>query len=197
MRRLVFATRNHGKLRELRALVAALPIEILSLDEAGVVGEVEEDGLTFADNARKKAEAALAATGLPSLADDSGLVVDALDGAPGVYSARYGGEPRSDARNNAHLLAALAGTPAPRRARFRCVLCLAQSGAPPVYAEGSCEGEILEAPRGEDGFGYDPIFLVEGLGKTMAELSLAEKNERSHRARAMARMAEALARDVP
>lgn len=191
--KLLFATRNRGKLVELRALVADLPVEVLSLDDLPPLAEIDEDRDTFEGNARKKADETLAATGLTTLADDSGLEVDALDGAPGVWSARWGGEPRSDARNNEKLLAALANVDPPRTARFRCVLALARPGHDTVTTEGACEGEIASSPRGEHGFGYDPIFLVRELpGRTMAELSLDEKNRLSHRARAMRRMADVL-----
>lgn len=191
--KLLFATRNRGKLVELRALVADLPVEVLSLDDLPPLPEVDEDAATFEGNARKKAETALAHAALPALADDSGLEVDALGGAPGVWSARYGGEPRSDARNNEKLLTALAGVPAPRAARFRCVLALARPGLPTITTEGACEGEIGLAPRGAHGFGYDPLFLVrDAPGRTMAELPLDEKNRVSHRALAMHRMAAVL-----
>ena len=186
--RLVFATHNRGKLVELRTLLAGLPVEVVSLAELGITDEVVEDGLTFADNARKKAAAALAATGLPSLADDSGLVVDALDGAPGVRSARYGGEPSSDEANKRRLLAELSGVAGPRTARFRCVLALAWPGRTIVCEEGACEGEILDAPRGAGGFGYDPLFLPSCHVLTMAELPLDDKNRISHRGAAMRRM---------
>lgn len=189
---LVFATRNRGKLAELEALLreAGLPIAVHGLDALGVAGEVEETGATFVENAALKAHAALGATGLPALADDSGLEVDALGGAPGVRSARYAGEPSSDARNNERLLHELRDVPPPRTARFRCALVLAlPSREPPLVAEGTCEGEIIATPRGSGGFGYDPLFIpAEGDGRTMAELSFAEKNRLSHRARAMSRL---------
>ena len=196
----VFATRNRGKLVELRSLVADLAVDVLDLDEAGVTGEVEEDGATFHDNARKKAEAARDATGLFALADDSGLAVDALGGLPGVRSARYAADhlpgglrPDSDITpdraNNNLLLASLARVPPPRAARFRCVLALARPGAEIRFAEGTCEGAIAEAARGSSGFGYDPLFIVAGTGRTLAELPLDEKNRVSHRGQAMARMA--------
>jgi XTP/dITP diphosphohydrolase len=188
-RRLVFATRNLGKVAELRALLADLDLEILSARDLALP-EVEEDGDTFAANARKKAHEVAAATGLPALADDSGLEVDALGGAPGVHSARYAGPGATDPANNARLLAALAGVPPDRRtARFRAVLALdAGRGEPAAdlpIAEGSCDGLILEAPRGHGGFGYDPLFLVPDLGQTFAELGVGTKNDRSHRAQAM------------
>jgi XTP/dITP diphosphohydrolase len=192
--KLVFATRNRGKLVELRALLAGVAggVELLTLDDVGFPGEVDEDQPTLAGNARKKAVEVARATGLLALADDSGLEVDALGGAPGVYSARYAGEdPRSDARNNEKLLAALAGVPAERRAaRFRCVLALAGPDPAPdvILAEGTCEGAILDGARGTGGFGYDPLFLVPARGLAMAELSSDEKNAISHRAAAMRAM---------
>jgi XTP/dITP diphosphohydrolase len=192
-RPLVFATRNRGKLVELRQLLPG--IDVVSVDEAAqrlgvAIGEVVEDADTFAGNAIKKARAVSAATGLPALADDSGLEVDALDGAPGVYSARYAGDAADDAANNAKLLAALAGVaPERRTARFRAVLALADHlgplGPEAITADGTCEGVILDAPRGTGGFGYDPLFLVPALGQTFAELGVGTKGELSHRARAM------------
>jgi XTP/dITP diphosphohydrolase len=186
-RPLVFATRNKGKLVELRELLAG--IQVLAIDEVGVaVPEVVEDADTFAGNAAKKAREVSAATGLPALADDSGLEVDALGGAPGVYSARYAGEPHSDSANNAKLLAALEGV-TKRSARFRAVLALADVAGPLgteiLTADGTCEGTILTAPRGTGGFGYDPLFFAPELGMTFAEAGVGSKSELSHRARAM------------
>jgi XTP/dITP diphosphohydrolase len=154
---------------------------------------VEEDGETFAANAAKKAREVAAAAGLPALADDSGLEVDALDGAPGVRSARYAGAGHDDAANNRRLLAELAGVPTARRtARFRCAVALADPRGPlgdtVEIREGACAGVILESPRGHNGFGYDPLFLYPELGRTFAELSLEEKGRLSHRARALAAM---------
>jgi len=186
-RPLVFATRNKGKLVELRELLAG--IQVLAIDEIGVaVPEVVEDADTFVGNAAKKAREVSAATGLPALADDSGLEVDALGGAPGVYSARYAGEPHSDSANNAKLLAALEGV-TKRSARFRAVLALADVAGPLgteiLTADGTCEGTILTAPRGTGGFGYDPLFFAPELGMTFAEAGVGSKSELSHRARAM------------
>jgi XTP/dITP diphosphohydrolase len=190
---LVFATRNKGKLVELRELLPGL--EVLSIDEAAArlgitIPEVIEDADTFVGNAAKKAREVSAATRLPALADDSGLEVDALGGAPGVYSARYAGEPHDDARNNTKLLAALAGVPSDRRtARFRAVLALADVHGPlgteVISADGTCEGTILDAPRGSGGFGYDPLFFSPELGMTFAEAGVGTKSELSHRSRAM------------
>lgn len=187
---LLFATRNRGKVAELIELLADVEgLEVRSLDGYDVP-EVEEDGDTFAQNACKKALAVSRATGLPALADDSGLEVDALGGAPGVYSARYAGLPSDDQRNNAKLLAALARVDdGERRARFRSALALADVagalGEECLLAEGHCEGVILRAPRGAGGFGYDPLFYCPELGATFAELGVGTKNESSHRAHAM------------
>jgi len=189
IRKLVFATRNHGKLVELRDLLVGL--DVISIDEVGrEIADVIEDADTFVGNASKKAREVSLATGLPALADDSGLEVDALDGAPGVYSARYAGEPHSDAANNAKLLAALLGVaPAKRTARFRAVLALADVTGPLgneiITADGTCEGVILTAPRGTGGFGYDPLFFAPELDMTFAEAGIGSKSELSHRARAM------------
>jgi XTP/dITP diphosphohydrolase len=188
-RKLVFATRNQGKLVELRELLAGL--DVISIDEVGRgIPDVIEDAETFVGNASKKAREVSLATGLPALADDSGLEVDALDGAPGVYSARYAGELHSDSANNAKLLAALHGVaPAKRTARFRAVLALADVTGPLgneiITADGTCEGVILTAPRGTGGFGYDPLFFAPELDMTFAEAGIGSKSELSHRARAM------------
>jgi len=192
--RLVFASRNRGKLVELRELLADVEVEVLAIDELDAeIPEVIEDGDTFAANASKKALEVARASGLPALADDSGLEVDALDGRPGVYSARYAGESATDRDNNDRLVAELAGVPADRRtARFRSVLAFADTagrlGDEVLLAEGTCEGRILDEPRGDGGFGYDPLFLVPELGRTFAELGVGTKNDRSHRARAMRAM---------
>ena len=192
-RPLVFATRNPGKLAELRQLLPG--IDVLSVDEAahqlGIrIAEVIEDANTFEGNAIKKAREVSAITKFPALADDSGLEVDALDGAPGVFSARYAGEHAGDAANNAKLLAALEGVPAEKRtARFRCVLALADVdgtlGDETITSHGVAEGMILDAPRGTGGFGYDPLFLFPELDQTFAELGIGTKGDLSHRARAM------------
>jgi XTP/dITP diphosphohydrolase len=191
--KIAFASGNAHKVAEIAALLGPHDFEVAPLRLT-----VDEDAPTFAGNAEKKARAALAATGLPSLADDSGLEVDALDGAPGVRSARYAGDGHDDAANNRKLLAALAEVPDERRtARFRCALCFAAPDGSVLVREGTCEGAIARAPRGTGGFGYDPLFLVAGTPFTMAELSADEKNRVSHRARAMALMAEALAARYP
>jgi XTP/dITP diphosphohydrolase len=169
---IVLATHNPGKVIELRALLPG--VDVVAFDE-----EIEETGTTFEENARIKAIAAHAKTGMPSLADDSGLEVDALGGRPGVHSARFAG---SVAQNNAKLVELLRPLPPPYTARFRCVLVLAPQM---IITQGTCEGEIVLEPRGTNGFGYDPHFFLRDLGKTMAELSREEKNARSHRGMAI------------
>ncbi len=185
--RLLIATRNRGKLREYRRLLEGLPLELVTLDDVDVDLDVEETGETFEANARLKAEAYARASGLPTLADDSGLEVDALGGAPGVRSARYGApEARSDEDRYRLLLRRLEGVPEEARtARFVCVVAFADPRAGVLRtARGTCEGRIARAPRGRHGFGYDPVFLLPD-GRTMAELSPEEKNRISHRARAL------------
>jgi non-canonical purine NTP pyrophosphatase (RdgB/HAM1 family) len=188
---LLIATRNAGKAREFAELLGpGWKVETLA-DRPDLL-EGEEDGVTFEANAAKKAilVSLQAGPGVLILADDSGLEVDALDGAPGVYSARYAGEPKDDARNNAKLLAALAGTPAAQRgAQFRCSLCLAREGEVVAVADGICRGSLIEVPRGSDGFGYDPLFVPEGGTQTFAEMGSAQKHALSHRGKAMAAMA--------
>ncbi len=194
--RLLIATGNPGKWRELRALLEGLPFEVAGLAEYAVASP-EETGATLRDNALLKARHARAASGLAVIADDSGLEVDALGGAPGVRSARYAGLGASDAQNNARLVAALAGVPPERRAaRYRCVLVYlpADPAAAPLIAEGAWEGRIVDAPRGAAGFGYDPHFLVPDLGCTAAELDPARKNRVSHRGVAMRVLRERLER---
>lgn len=186
MKELVVATRNAGKLREIRHLLEGAGIAVLGLDAFPEVPEIEEDGDTFAANAAKKAETVARLTGCPCLADDSGLAVEALDGEPGVHSARYAGTQGDDAANNARLLRELAGVPDNRRqAAFCCVMALARPGRPTAYFEGRVDGTILRAPRGDGGFGYDPLFLVAGGELTMAELPLDQKNHISHRGQAL------------
>jgi XTP/dITP diphosphohydrolase len=196
-RRLLVATRSEHKLRELRELLRLDRAELISLGAAGVEGDPVEDGRTFRTNAAIKARFGLRATGLPTLADDSGIEVDALGGGPGVRTRRYAGESATDADNNAKLLAALDGLPPERRgARYVCVLALAMPGAPLAFARGTCRGRIATAPRGAGGFGYDPIFEPEGEpvgGRTFGEWSAVEKNRISHRARAARRIAPRLA----
>ncbi len=197
MSEIVVASGNRGKLAELARTLAPLGVRLRPQDDFGVP-EVEETGLSFVENAILKARAAAAHTGLPAIADDSGLAVDTLGGAPGIYSARYAaidGEGAGDAANNAKLLEALAGVPAEQRgAHFHCALVYLRSGddPTPVIAEGRWPGRIREAVSGDGGFGYDPLFEPEGLAVTAAELSPAEKNRLSHRARASAVLLEAL-----
>jgi XTP/dITP diphosphohydrolase len=183
---LVLASGNAGKLRELRALLAGLPLQVESQSRFGIA-PVEETGTSFAENALLKARHAARLTGAAVIADDSGLEVDALGGAPGVWSARFAGPAADDAANNARLLAALAGSaPGMRRARYRCVLVYLPAGAAePLQAEGVWEGEILAAPRGDNGFGYDPYFWLPELRRSAAELTAQEKNHLSHRGQAM------------
>ncbi len=185
--RIVLATNNAGKARELNALLEPLGVEVVPQTYFDTP-EVAETGLTFVENALIKARHAADHTGLPAIADDSGLEVDALNGAPGIYSARYAGEPGDDAANNRKLLAALAGVDeAARTARFQCVAVFMRHAADPVpvICSGSWEGRILEAPRGAGGFGYDPLFLVPDRQCASAELAAGEKNRISHRARAL------------
>lgn len=188
-KKIVVATANRHKAAELAALLSLPGLEFVPLSDFPAAGPVEEDGETLEENALKKARSAAAAAGLPALADDTGLEVEALGGAPGVYSARYAGEGRSYQDNNAKLLRALEGVPAEaRRASFRCVMALCFPDGPSVTAEGRIAGRILEAPRGADGFGYDPLFLPDGSGASFAELAAEEKNAISHRRAAVRNM---------
>lgn len=185
--KLVLASDNKNKLREFRTLFDGFGIELLSKAEAGCTEEVEETGETFAENARIKAEAVMRATHLPAVADDSGLCVDALGGAPGVYSARYTGcHTDTDIDRYELLLRNLDGR-TDRSARFVCALCCVFPNGDVLAAEAACEGDILKAPRGENGFGYDPIFQPEGFERSMAELTMEEKNAISHRGKALVR----------
>jgi XTP/dITP diphosphohydrolase len=185
VRRLVLASSNPGKLVEFRRLLAPLGVDVIPQAELGIAN-ADEPHVTFVENALAKARHASALAELPALADDSGICVRALGGAPGVQSARYAGEPKSDARNNAKLVAALAGV-ADRRAHYACVLALVRhAGDPePILAEGQWHGTIVDTPRGGGGFGYDPHFLDASTGRTAAELPLERKNELSHRGKAM------------
>ena len=195
--KLVLASSNPGKLAELRARLEPAGLHVVAQDAFGVEPP-EETGLTFVENALIKARAACVATGLPALADDSGIVVEALAGAPGVRSARYAGPGASDVDNVARLLQALRGVaPAERGAAFVCVIvCLRHARDPcPIVCGGVWEGRVLDAPKGDGGFGYDPVFFVEALGRTAAELSFAEKNAVSHRGQALAQLLERLTRD--
>lgn len=182
---LVLATRNPGKTVEIRDLLEGFPVEIKNLDDFGPIPEVEEDGETFDDNAYKKASFAANVLGLPALADDSGLVVEALDGAPGVYSARYAGENATDEQRVGKLLKELKNT-TNRKAAFECVISIAVPGGAALTYEGRCEGVIAGKPAGENGFGYDPVFYYPPLNKTFAQLTREEKGRVSHRGRALA-----------
>ncbi|MCK6413726.1 MAG: RdgB/HAM1 family non-canonical purine NTP pyrophosphatase [Azonexus sp.] len=193
MKQLVLASNNAKKIKELNALLAPLGIEVIPQGQLGIP-EAEEPHPTFVENALAKARHAAQHSGLPALADDSGLCVRALGGAPGVISARYAGEPKSDARNNEKLLADLAGQN-DRRAHFVSVLVLCRSAddPQPIIAEGEWHGKILASPRGAEGFGYDPLFFIPGEQQTAAELAADTKNRLSHRGQAMARLLERLA----
>ncbi len=194
--KLLLATNNAHKAQEIREILGDNFSELLTMQEAGVELEVEEDGLTFQENALKKASETLAFVGGrfdAVLADDSGLCVDALDGAPGVYSARFSGEAHNDAANNAHLIALLKDVPdAQRTARFCCCIALARNNAKPVVVLGEVPGTILHEAHGANGFGYDPYFYYAPLKKSFAELTADEKNAVSHRKRALLKLKEAL-----
>jgi len=192
MKKLVLASNNAKKMKELNALLAPLGFEVIPQGQLGIP-EAEEPHCTFVENALAKARHAAQHAGLPALADDSGLCVRALGGAPGVISARYAGEPKSDARNNEKLLAELAGQ-SDRRAHFVSVLVLVRSAEDPqpIIAEGEWHGEILAAPRGAEGFGYDPLFYVPAQCMTAAELDADTKNCLSHRGQAMQRLIDRL-----
>ncbi len=185
---IILATRNAGKAKELQEMLKDFPVEIKNLNDFGPIPEVEEDGETFDDNAYKKALFAAKVLGLPAIADDSGLVVEALDGAPGVRSARYAGENATDQDNIDKLLKELEGQ-SNRKAAFECVLSIAVPSGPALTYEGHCDGEITLQPRGNAGFGYDPVFYSPEYGKTFAEISSQEKNRVSHRGRALAELA--------
>lgn len=194
IKEIVVATKNAGKVAEFQAALRGLPYKVTSLAELGNFPEAAENGVTFAENSRSKAEFYARLTGKLCLADDSGLEVDYLKGEPGVYSARYAGEHAGDADNNKKLLDNLTGVPPEKRTgRFRCVLALADAEKTLLTADGTVEGLILSEPRGDKGFGYDPLFLVPELGRTLAEMSHEEKNRISHRGQAIREMAKQLA----
>ena len=219
MHQLLIATNNKGKLKEFQELLTGMDVELITPSQIGLDLDIIEDGATYTENATKKALAFAQASGLISLADDSGLEVDALDGAPGLYSARYGspdGNKLSDGVRRKYLISKLQDKPRPWTARFRATVAIAiptnvtlsdsEESLPPqarlfgrnerslgvTITEGACEGEIIPEERGTNGFGYDPIFLLTKLGKTMAELSMEEKNRLSHRARAVIKAREIL-----
>lgn len=190
--KLILASNNRGKLLEMRRILGDMGVEVLSHREAGCDFEVDETGETFEENAYLKAAAVTARTGLPAVADDSGLAVDALNGEPGVRSARYSGSHEdTDERRNEYLLRKLEGATG-RSARFVSCICCTMPDGTVLRARGECEGTILRAPRGENGFGYDPLFLPVGHDRTMAELSMEEKNEISHRGKALRKFKEEL-----
>ena len=197
MKQLLIATNNQGKVKELQELLRDTEVELVTPAQINLDLDVVEDGNTYAENATRKAVAFAQASGLISLADDSGLEVDALGGAPGLYSARYGstdGQKLSDADRRAFLIQNLQAKPHPWTARFHATIAVAIPSRETYLAEGWCEGEIIPEERGSGGFGYDPIFLLPELGKTMAELSMEEKNRLSHRARAVINAQSILAR---
>lgn len=194
--KLVVATRNRHKVREIAVLLdeAGLDLQPVTIDEVAPTAELVEDEDTFEGNALAKARQASEACGMPAIADDSGIEVDALAGAPGVRSARWAGEPCNDQRNNEKMLHEMAGVPAEKRtARYRCAAAFVDAGRrDQVVAAGACEGVLLDSPRGQGGFGYDPLFFLPQLGKTMAEIDLDQKNQLSHRAAAFRTLAVAL-----
>jgi len=184
---LVLATRNQGKIREFKELLSDFRVDIKSLKDFGPLSPIKEDGETFEENAYKKAHMTAKMLGFPVLADDSGLMVDALGGRPGVHSARYAGEKASDKENNLKLLEAMQGR-RNRKATFKCVIIIAVPSGPALTYEGLCDGEITHEMKGDHGFGYDPVFYYPPLKKTFAQLSLEEKNRVSHRGKAMAQL---------
>ncbi len=194
MRRLVLATGNAGKLREMRAILAGHELEVIAQSEFSIAPP-PEDGDTFVANALIKARNAAAIAGLPAIADDSGIEVDALGGRPGLHSARYAGEPANDRANNERLIAELAGVPmAQRTARYRCAMVFVRDAgdSAPIIAEAAWQGRIALAPRGANGFGYDPYFIAAGGDRTVAEIPEADKNLVSHRGQALIALAAAM-----
>ena len=186
MQKLLIATNNRGKTKEFQSLLASLDVELVTPKDIGLDLDVHEDGTTYEENAGKKAKAFSQASGLLSLADDSGLEVDALDGAPGLYSVRYHPKPgATDADRRTYMLKNLEGKPRPWTAHFHATVAIGLPDGQILFADGNCYGEILPEERGENGFGYDPIFFIPEIGKTMAELSMDEKNRLSHRALAV------------
>lgn len=192
--RAVLASKNAHKLEEISKIVEQFDLQLVLQSELGIDVDVEETGTTFEENSMLKARAVMEKSGLPAIADDSGLMVDALDGAPGIYSARFGGERcHSDRERYEYLLSLLENVPEEQRtARFVSVITLLYPDGSAVVARGECPGVILRGPRGENGFGYDPVFFVEEDGKTMAEMAPERKNEISHRARALQALAAKL-----
>ena len=191
MEKFVLATHNANKLKEMSAILSRYGVQVVSPADLGITVDVEETGTTFAENAMLKAKAVCAAAGLPAIADDSGLCVDALNGGPGVYSARYGGEELDDKGRYMLLLNSMRGQTT-RAAHFACAICCVLPNGDVLTAEGTCPGTIAFAPMGENGFGYDPVFFVPERAKTFAQLTAEEKAEISHRGKALAEFAEKL-----
>ncbi|MEJ2353404.1 MAG: RdgB/HAM1 family non-canonical purine NTP pyrophosphatase, partial [Anaerolineales bacterium] len=186
MSKLLLASQNAGKLREMKAFLKNVHIDLITPVDLGLRLGVKEEGHTYAENAAHKALVYARRSGLVALADDSGLEVEALNGAPGLYSARYAPQRgATDADRRAYLLQQIEGSPRPWRARFRCTIAVATPSGEVHHTEGTCPGELIPEERGQGGFGYDPIFLIPEMGRTMAELTLEEKNRLSHRARAV------------
>ena len=197
MQTVIIASGNKGKLKEFKELMMDLPVEVKSLADFPEIGEIEETGTTFAENAYIKAKAVYDATGCLCIADDSGLEVDALNGAPGIYSARYAGETKNDAASNAKLLEALADVPDDERgAQFHCAIVAIDQNGKRYDAEGIMRGVILREKHGDNGFGYDPLFYVPEFDKTTAELSMDAKNAISHRGKAVRKIVEILKSEV-
>jgi XTP/dITP diphosphohydrolase len=192
-RKLLIATTNQGKMREYKSLLKDVPFDLVSLTDEGITADVEETGTTFKENAGLKAEIFAAESRLLTLADDSGIEVDALGGEPGVMSARYAGDDASDAERVEYLLSKMKDVPGGKRtARFRCIIAIAEPGGETEYFTGECEGIVPFRPAGELGFGYDPVLYIPELGKTLAELGPEVKNRISHRARAAEKARQAL-----
>lgn len=189
---LIIASNNAHKIAEMQQILSPWYPQIQGLRQAGYDIHVVEDGLSFAENALKKAQQVSRQTGCAALADDSGLCVDQLSGAPGIYSARFAGENADDASNNRLLLEKLRPLPHPWTGRFECAIALVRPGCAPIQVQAAIEGEILDAPRGENGFGYDPLFVPTGYAQSFAELDAAVKNRISHRAKALALLLQAL-----
>lgn len=197
METVIIASTNQGKLKEFKELMKGLSVEVKSLKDFPEIGDIEENGASFAENAYIKAKAVFDATGCLSIADDSGLEVDALDGAPGIYSARYAGEEKNDTANNEKLLSEMnAVSDENRGAQFHCAIVAIDQNGTRYDAEGIVRGHILRAPQGENGFGYDPLFYIEEFGRTTAELSMDEKNKISHRGQAVRQIVEILKEKV-
>ena len=194
IKKIVAASSNSHKIKEIQAIMSKFGMEVISRDEAGVPPfEIEEDGETFEENSYKKANEIMKATGEITVADDSGLMVDYLGGAPGVYSARFAGDHGDDGKNNEKLLKLLEGLPEEeRKAKFVSVITLIFPGGEALVARGECAGRIIEAPTGENGFGYDPLFVPDGYDKTFAQLGPEEKNMISHRAKALEKLEKLL-----